>query len=43
MKTICNQCKLKSNKDCGKIVAEKYNGALRYIKVPDNRCKNKED
>lgn len=37
----CDSCPLKGRHkvDCGKVIPVNLNGAMKYIKIPDDRCK----
>ena len=35
----CIDCPLNHSKECGEIKADKRNGAVRYLKKSDERCK----
>lgn len=36
----CIGCNLLSSRQCGKIVLNKENGAVNYLKEPDRRCRD---
>ena len=39
----CIECHLLSSRQCGKIVLNKANGAVNYLKVQDKRCRDVEE